>query len=157
MKSVRSVNDAVVAIIKIVHESMQAILREDLETQPVLKSWKSVVDYLRISIGNRPIEAICVLLLNKKYTLIKEYIQDFGAVDHTMICTREIIKRCLSCGASAIVLTHNHPSGNPLPSEPDLVIIRQLQKICQKVDIQLIDHFIITPDEHFSFVVNGLL
>ncbi|WP_448605872.1 RadC family protein [Neorickettsia risticii] len=157
LKSVSGVNDAVVALIKTVRESMKAILRKDLTSRTTLKSWKSVVDYLRLSIGNNPVETIRVLFLNKKYTLIREYVQELGATDHTPLCMREIIKKCLTCGASAMVIAHNHPSGNPLPSQEDLLLTGKLKKICQKVDVQLVDHFIVTPHDHFSFVVNGLL
>ncbi|ABD45823.1 JAB domain-containing protein [Neorickettsia sennetsu] len=157
LRSVNGVSDAVVALIRTVRESMKAILRKDLTSRTTLKSWKSVVDYLRLSIGNKPVETIRVLFLNKKYTLIREYVQELGAADHTPLCMREIIKKCLTCGASAMVIAHNHPSGNPLPSQEDLLITGKLKKICQKVDVQLVDHFIVTPHDHFSFVVNGLL
>lgn len=157
LRDISGVNDAVLALIKAIHESMKTILREDLKVKTTLKSWKSVVDYLRLSIGYNPSETVRVLFLNKKYHLIREYVQAVGAVDYTPICIREIIKRCLACGASAIIVAHNHPSGNPLPSHEDLTITERLRKICSKVDVQLIDHFIVTPQDHFSFVVNGLL
>lgn len=157
LRQINGVNNAVIATIKAAKEAMQLILKADFQKKPVLNNWKSVLDYLRVSIGSENTEKFRILFLNKRYVLMEDYLQDIGTVDQTPLYIKEIIKKALLLGASAIIISHNHPSGNCKPSDVDLKATQKLHKACINVGIELVDHVIVTTSSHFSFASNGLL
>ena len=157
LRAVDGVNDSAVAAIKAVYESIEKILHAGIEKKPVIGNWKKIVEYLRYSIGGASTENYRVLYLNKKNMLIANDLQDFGTVDQVPMYCREIIRRALFLKASALVVAHNHPSGDPQPSQADIEVTNQLDQACFSVSIKLIDHLILTKNDHFSFVQNNLL
>lgn len=133
------------------------LLHKDLKQENILCSWDSLVDYLKAHIGNNQIEQFRVLFLNKKNILIADEIQTTGTIDQTAIYPREIIRKCLFHGAGAIILVHNHPSGNPNPSKADIELTKLISKACEPFNISLHDHIIVGGNKIFSFKSNFLL
>jgi DNA repair protein RadC len=157
LRQIKGVNDTLIAIIKAVKEALQIILKADFEKKPILNNWKSVLDYLKLSMGSDSTEKFRILFLSKTYVLIEDYLQDVGTIDQTPLYIREVIKKALSLGASAVIISHNHPSGSCKPSDADLKVTEKLQKACVNIGLELVDHLIITTNSHFSFASNGLL
>ena len=157
LKQIKGVNDAAIAIIKSVREALNLMLKVEFKDKPILNNWKAVLNYLRGSMGNENTEKFRILFLNKKYILIEDYLQDVGTIDRTAIYIREVIRKALLISASSIVIAHNHPSNECKPPQADIDITMQLQQACASVEIKLIDHLIITQDNHFSFTSNGLI
>jgi DNA repair protein RadC len=107
--------------------------------------------------GALPREQFRILFLNHKNVLIADEVQQQGTVDHTPVYPREVLRRALELHASAIILVHNHPSGDPTPSKADIDMTRAIQQAAQALNIRLHDHLIIARAEHYSFKSNGLL
>lgn len=136
---------------------MQRALAEELQERPVVASWQALLDYLKIAIGSEPIEQFRVLFLDKKNILIKDEVQQRGTVDHTPLYPREIAKRSLELGASAVIMIHNHPSGDPTPSRADIEMTRQVVAALTPLRIILHDHLIIGQNRHTSFKSESLI
>lgn len=136
---------------------MRHALAEEVQERPIVSSWRALLDYLKISIGSQSIEHFRILFLDKKNILIKDELQQRGTVDHTPIYPREIAKRSLELGASAIVMVHNHPSGDPTPSRADIEITKQVISALTPLRITLHDHLIIGQNRHMSFRKDGLI
>lgn len=151
------VGDSVIATLKAVRVAAQRVLREEIKDRPIIQSWDTLLDYCRSTMGQEKIEQFRILFLNHKNTLITDEVQQRGTVNHTPVYPREVVKRALELGASAIILCHNHPSGDPTPSKPDIDMTTQIQQACAAVGIQVHDHLIVTAKEHYSFKSNGLL
>lgn len=123
--------------------------RVNLE-QPILSSWSALIDYCRAAMGYAEVEQFRVLFLDKKNKLIKDEVQQQGTVDHTPVYPREVMKRALELGASALILVHNHPSGDPMPSSADVQMTRQIADVAKPLGIAVHDHVIIGRNEHAS-------
>jgi DNA repair protein RadC len=128
-----------------------------IRDENILSSWDSLVEYLKVHMGNNQIEQFRVLFLNKKNLLIADEIQTHGTIDQTAIYPREIIRKCLFHGASAIILVHNHPSGNPNPSKADIELTKVIANVCAPFNIAVHDHVIVGGNKIFSFKSNFLL
>jgi DNA repair protein RadC len=148
---------ATAAVIKVMQETARRIVRESAVNRPVLSSWQQVVDYCRASIGHERIEQFLLLFLDRKNRLIADERQQRGTVDHTPVYPREVVKRALDLQASAIVLVHNHPSGDPTPSRADIEMTRAIVEAAEKLGIAVHDHLIVTAAGHLSFKAKGLL
>jgi len=169
LKSIDGVSDSTIAMIFTIRKIMQMILNEDLADQETLAELNDthteirlednfkIINYLKMAIGNNETESLCILYLNIGMKLIKADIEDHGTIDKIAIYHREIIKRALDLNATAIVLSHNHPSGNPEPSKADINSTEQLRSVCSNIGVKLLDHIIITKRSHYSFFKNGLL
>ena len=157
IKAINGVNDAVISIIKCIDLTLYHTAKEKLRDKVIISNWKLLLNYLKSTISLRDTEHLIILYLNKRNVLISDEIQCVGTVDQTPFYCREIIKRALILGASNIIVSHNHPSGSADPSEADINVTLQLNRTCIAVDINLIDHIIMTKDKHFSFCTNGLL
>jgi DNA repair protein RadC len=142
---------------KIVAESARRLAREQVIDRPVLSTWDRLLDYLRIMLANQPTERFHLLFLDKKNVLIASEAQQKGTVDHTPVYPREVVKRALELNASAIIMVHNHPSGDPKPSRADVEMTRQVKDAAQAVGINLHDHLVIGKSGHSSFKSMGLL
>ena len=123
--------------------------RVDIE-QPILASWSQLIDYCRTQMAFNPIEQFRVLYLDKKNRLIVDEVQQTGTVDHTPVYPREVIKRGLELSASAIILVHNHPSGDPSPSAADIRMTRTIAEAAAPLGITLHDHIIVGKSGHAS-------
>lgn len=123
----------------------------------LLDSWQRIVDYCRMAMAHETVEQFRLLFLNRKNLLISEEVQQKGTIDHAPVYPREIVKRALEVGAGALVLAHNHPSGDPSPSKEDINMTRILVDICRPLGIVVHDHIVIGRNGVSSFKNMGLL
>lgn len=140
-----------------VREAAVRLLKDDVMAQPVLANWQSLIDYVRAAMAHNKNEQFRVLFLNRKNALIADEVQQEGTVDQTPVYPREVIKRALDLGASALILVHNHPSGDPKPSQADIEMTRDIQAAGAKLGISLHDHVVVSKSGHTSFKTLGLL
>lgn len=143
--------------LKALHELFRRIAREEIAGQPVLGSWDKLMAYLRASMAHETKERFHILFLNAKNILIADEVQQIGTVNHTPVYPREVIKRALDLGATALILIHNHPSGDPTPSPADIQMTKEVAEAGVKLDIILHDHIIISKTGHTSFRDLGLI
>jgi DNA repair protein RadC len=125
--------------------------------RPVISSWDALLDYCRASMAYSHQEQFRILFLDKKNTLIGDEVQQKGTVDHTPVYPREVVKRALELGATAIIMVHNHPSGDPTPSKADVDMTKQVVDAARSLGIAVHDHVIIAKRENYSFKSHGLL
>ena len=157
LREVKGVGPAVICELRLVREAALRLLRTEVRDQPVLSSWQKVVDYCRAAMAREPIEQFRVLYLDKKNRLIGDEVQSQGTVDHTPVYIREVMKRALENSATAIILVHNHPSGDPTPSRADVDMTNQIVTAAKPFGILVHDHIIVSRDGHASFRSLGLL
>ena len=150
-------SDFTITHLKAMQRLLQRVLAEDVKARPVISSWQALLDYLKMALGHEPIEQFRVLFLDKKNILIKDEVQQRGTVDHTPLYPREIAKRALELGASALIMVHNHPSGDPTPSRADIEMTKQVEAALAPIRVALHDHLIIGKDRHLSFKSEGLI
>ncbi|WP_333795559.1 RadC family protein [Hyphomicrobium sp.] len=151
LKEVRGVGDAVVAELKLIHAAALRLMRSEVSSGPVLSSWAQLMDYLRAAQGFAPREQFRILFLDKKNRLIADEVQGVGTVDHTPVYVREVVKRALELSATAIILVHNHPSGDPTPSRADIDMTRLIIQAARPLGIAVHDHVIVGREGHASF------
>jgi DNA repair protein RadC len=157
LTAVKGVGEAVVLELKIVEAAAQRLMRARVMHRPVLSSWDALLDYCHTSMAHRETEQFRILFLDRKNVLIADEEQAKGTVDHVPVYPREVVKRALEVNASAIILVHNHPSGDPTPSEADLAMTTQIQDACQALGLVLHDHLIIGKSREVSFRGAGYL
>jgi DNA repair protein RadC len=149
--------DASIAALKLVPEAARRLALEEATERPVIASWDKLIAYCRIAMGHEKVEQFRLLFLDKKNRLIADELQQHGTVDHTPVYPREVVKRALELGASALILVHNHPSGDPTPSKADIQMTREVQGAAEKLGIAVHDHVVIGRGGHNSFKSLGLL
>ena len=154
---VRGVGETVVQELKIVEAAAQRMMRARVINRPILSSWDALLDYCHTTMAHRETEQFRILFLDRKNVLVADEEQAKGTVDHVPVYPREVVKRALELNASALILVHNHPSGDPTPSEADISMTAQVQDACQTLGIVLHDHLIIGKSREFSFRAQGLL
>lgn len=157
LRAVRGVGEAVVQELKIVEAAAHRLARARVMHRPVLSSWDQLLDYCRTSMAHRETEQFRILFLDRKNVLIADEEQAKGTVDHVPVYPREVVKRALEVNASALILVHNHPSGDPTPSEADIVVTGQIHDAAQVMGIVLHDHLIIGKSRELSFRSEGYL
>lgn len=157
LMEVKGVGEAVATELKIVHAAAVRLARGLVANRPVLSSWNAILEYIRAAMAFNGIEQFRVLFLDKKNQLIMDEVQQEGTVDHTPVYPREVIKRALELSASAIVLVHNHPSGDPTPSMADIDMTKKIVDAGQRLNVMVHDHVIIGRKGHLSFRASGLL
>jgi len=133
------------------------IARAELTEAPVLTSWSKLLQYLKASMGHATKEQFRIVFLNAKNAIIADEMQQEGTVNHTPVYPREVIKRALDLGATALIMVHNHPSGDPTPSQADIAMTNEVADAGDKLGIVLHDHIIISKHGHSSFKEMGLL
>jgi DNA repair protein RadC len=151
------VGETAVAALKIVQAAALRMLRDAVIQQPILASWQALLDYLRVDMAHLTIERVRVLHLNSKNMLIRDEVMAQGSVDQAPIYIREIIRRALDLGSVAIILVHNHPSGDPQPSRADITLTRDIAEAGKKLNIAVHDHVIIGAAGHSSMRAMGLI
>lgn len=151
LKEVPGVGEAVITDLKLIHASGLRLAKAEIRPRTLLSSWSAVLDYCRAAMAFAEREQFRVLFLDKKNGLIADEVQGEGTVDHTPVYPREVIKRALELAASAIILVHNHPSGDPTPSTADIDMTRRLIEAGDKLAIKVHDHIIIGRNGHASF------
>ena len=157
LKEVKGLGETAIAAIKATYAGALRMGMDKITDKPVLSSWESVLDFCQTSMGYHKIEQFQLLFLDKKNRLIANEIQQQGTVDHTPAYPREIVKRALNLGASALILVHNHPSGDPKPSQADKDITKVIVNAAQSVGVSVHDHLIIAKGKYFSFRAEGLM
>jgi len=150
LTEVKGVGDAVATDLKLVAAIAHRMLKGDLRGRQVLASWSSVIEYCRAAMAFEAREQFRVLFLDKKNALIADEIQQRGTVDHTPVYPREVVKRALELSATAIILVHNHPSGDPTPSRADIEMTKLIIDTARPLGITVHDHIIIGKDGHAS-------
>ncbi len=157
LAEVEGINECTLTSIKIVQAAAIALMKENIQNKPLISSWQALLDYCRASMAYNKIEVFRVLFLDRKNVLIADEVLQEGTIDHTPVYPREVIKRALELGASAIILVHNHPSGDPTPSKNDIDITREILNAGEKLGIAVHDHLIIARKGHTSFKSLGLI
>jgi DNA repair protein RadC len=151
LKEVVGVGEAVITELKLVHAAGLRLAKAEIRPRTLLSSWSAVLDYCRAAMAFAEREQFRILFLDKKNGLIADEVQGEGTVDHTPVYPREVIKRALELAASAVILVHNHPSGDPTPSSADIDMTRRLIEAGDKLSIKVHDHIIIGRNGHASF------
>lgn len=146
-----------IAALKIAQASSLRLLKAGVDKRPVLASWQALLDYLHADLAHRQTEAVRLLLLNARNVLIRDDLMAEGSVDRAPVYAREIVKRALEHHASALILVHNHPSGDPKPSRDDIQMTRTIVDATRLLGIAVHDHVIIGRGGHASFKALGLL
>jgi DNA repair protein RadC len=157
LAKVDGMGEAAIAAIKVIHASAERLLKEEASHGPIIQSWTALLDYCRVAMGHRKTEEFRVLFLNHKHALISDEVQQTGTVNHAPVYPREVVKRALDLSASAIILAHNHPSGDPTPSKDDIQITKQIVAAAASLGLAVHDHLIIAGNRHYSFKSNGLI
>lgn len=155
--SVKGVGEAVVLELKILEAASQRLMRARVMHRPVLSSWDALLDYCHTAMAHRETEQFRILYLDRKNVLIADEEQARGTVDHVPVYPREVVKRALELNASALILVHNHPSGDPTPSQADITMTMQIQDAAMTLGITLHDHLIIGKERELSFKAQGYL
>ncbi len=151
LAEVKGLGDAAIAELKIVQAAASRLARGQVKKRPVLSSWSNVLDYCRTAMAFAEKEQFRVLFLDKRNQLIADELQQTGTVDHTPVYPREVVKRALELSATAIILVHNHPSGDPTPSRADIQMTQTIVEIAQPLGISVHDHIIVGKEGHASF------
>ncbi|WP_134679481.1 RadC family protein [Paracoccus ravus] len=154
---VQGVGPAVIQELKIVAAAAQRLARSRVMHRPVLTSWDALLDYCHTAMAHREIEQFRVLYLDRKNVLIADEEQARGTVDHVPVYPREIMRRALELSASALILVHNHPSGDPTPSQADISMTGRIAAAAEVMGITIHDHLIIGKSRELSFRAEGLL
>lgn len=157
LESVSGMGGASVAALKMVQAGARRLLRQQVMQKNVIDSWDRLVDYCTAAMAHEAVEQLRLLFLDRKNALIADEVQQQGTVDHTPLYTREVVKRTLELGASALIVVHNHPSGDPTPSQGDIRMTRDLRDALEKIGVTLHDHLVIGRNGHESFRARGLL
>ncbi|MEE2946419.1 MAG: DNA repair protein RadC [Pseudomonadota bacterium] len=157
LKECHDVGDAIVCELKIIEAAAQRLAQSRVMRRPILGSWDALLDYCQTSLAHQKVEQFRILFMDTKNTLIADEAQARGTVDHVPVYPREVIKRALELNASALIMVHNHPSGDPTPSQADVEMTREIQKAAAVMSITLHDHLVIGQSRHFSFRSNDLL
>ena len=143
--------------LKLMHEATQRILKAEVTHRPVISSWTSLLDYVRTRFGPDKREQFHALFLDTRNRLIRDETLNQGTVDHAPAYPREIATRALELGASAVILVHNHPSGDPTPSRADIDTTRQIVDACRPLKISVHDHLVVGREGVASFKALGLI
>lgn len=149
--------EVAICSLKAVQASAERLLQEQVMNKPVLSSWQMLLDYCRASMAYHGVEQFRVLYLNRKNVLIADELQQRGTVDHTPVYPREVIKRALELDSSAMIMVHNHPSGDTTPSQADIDMTKRIKTIAQPLSVELHDHVIVGRKGYYSFKSHGLL
>ncbi|MCK0070919.1 MULTISPECIES: RadC family protein [Kordiimonas] len=157
LRAAPGLGETAVAAIKSVQASALYLSREQAKEKPVLSNWAAVQNYLQGAMAHLTREQFRVLFLDRKNTLIADETLSEGTVDQTAVYPREVLKSALQNDASALILVHNHPSGDPTPSKADMVMTQEIKEACGKLSIQVHDHIIIGKFGQTSFKKLGLL
>lgn len=149
--------EAAVCALKIAQAGAIRLAQEQVMNKPVLSSWQMLLDYCRASMAYHGVEQFRLLYLNRKNVLIADELQQRGTIDHTPVYPREVIKRALELEASALIMVHNHPSGDTTPSPADIDMTKRIKSIARPLSIEIHDHVIVSRKGYYSFKSTGLL
>ncbi len=157
LMEVEGVKEATVAALKTVEAAALRLAKARVINRPAMSSWEALLDYCTATMARSTTEEFRILFLDRKNVLVADEVHQRGTVDHTPVYPREVVKRALELGASAIILVHNHPSGDPTPSRSDITMTREIAAAAKALNIQVHDHLVIGRGRHASFKALGLL
>jgi DNA repair protein RadC len=150
LQEVKGIGEAVAADLKLISTIAHRTLKSEIKGKQVLASWSSVIDYCHQAMAYETNEQFRILFLDKRNQLIADEVQQRGTIDHTPVYPREVVKRALELSATAIILVHNHPSGDPTPSRADIDMTHMIVNTAKPLGITVHDHIIIGKDGHAS-------
>lgn len=157
LQEIEGMTESAAIALKAVEAASARIAKSNIENMPILNSWQRVLDYCHTAMAREKVEQFRVLYLNRKNMLEADEVHQQGTVDSSAVFPREIVKRALAHGATAVILVHNHPSGDPTPSEADLILTQEIVRAMDPLGIVVHDHLIIARTGHTSFKKSGLL
>ncbi len=150
LQEVKGIGEAVALDLKLISAVAQRTLKSEIRNKTVLASWSSVIQYCHAAMAHEPREQFRILFLDKRNALIADEVQGRGTVDHTPVYPREVVRRALELSSTAIILVHNHPSGDPTPSRADIDMTKTIVETARPLGITVHDHIIIGKDGHAS-------
>ncbi|MGA0595496.1 RadC family protein [Enterovirga sp. CN4-39] len=150
LTEIDGVGESVALDLKVVEAAGRRLARGSVAKRPVLSSWSAVLEYCRTAMAFADREEFRLLFLDKRNALIADEVQQRGTVDHTPVYPREVVKRALELAATAVILVHNHPSGDPTPSSADISMTRQIIDVAKPLGIAVHDHIIVGREGHAS-------
>lgn len=150
LKEVSGLGDLAITEVKLIAATASRVAKGQLKQRTVLSSWSSVIEYCRAAMAFADKEQFRILFLDKRNQLIADELQQVGTVDHTPVYPREVVKRALELSATAIILVHNHPSGDPTPSNADIQMTKSIMSISSPLGISVHDHIIVGKNGHAS-------
>ncbi len=151
LAEIKGMGDAAITELKIVQAAASRLARGEVKKRTILSSWQSVIDYCRTTMAYEDKEQFRLLFLDKRNQLIADEVQQVGTVDHTPVYPREVVKRALELSATALILVHNHPSGDPTPSRADIQMTQSIVNVAKPLGIAVHDHIIVGKEGHASF------
>jgi DNA repair protein RadC len=157
LQQVPGLGAATVTDLKLVEAAAHRMARSRVIDRPVMSGWTALLDYCHTTMAHRETEQFRVLYLDRKNVLIADEAQADGTVDHVPVYPREVVKRALELNASALILVHNHPSGDPTPSDADITMTRRIAEAADALGLTLHDHLIVGKEKELSFRAHGLL
>jgi len=157
LETVKGIGPSTVAPLKLVQVAALRLLRQEASTSPVISSWEKLLGYIQSAMSREKREQLRVLFLDNRNQLIADEVQQRGTVNHTPLYPREVMRRALELHASALILVHNHPSGDATPSRDDIQMTYEVRDAAEKLGIKLHDHIVIGKGNHVSFKADGLL
>lgn len=157
LRKTEGIGDGAAALLKAVREAGIQLARADFRQRPVLDSGERVIAYCRATLGHREMEEFRILFLDAKNALIADEAQGSGTVNRLAVFPREVVKRALDLGASAVILAHNHPSGDPTPSDADIATTRAIVDAAAPLGIVVHDHIVVSRSHHTSLKASGLM
>ena len=150
LREVAGLGESTIIEIKLIAAAASRVAKGQLKQRTVLSSWATVIDYCRTAMAFADKEQFRILFLDKRNQLIADEVQQVGTVDHTPVYPREVVKRALELSATAVILVHNHPSGDPTPSRADVEMTRAIVEVAKPLGISVHDHLIVGKDGHAS-------
>lgn len=157
LRAIKGVGPSVALDLKLLHEATLRIGRAEVKKRPVISSWSALLAYAKAALAHEPREQFRVLFLDKKNQLIADEVMNEGTVDHAPVYPREVARRALELAASAVILVHNHPSGDPTPSAADVDMTRQVIEAARTLKIAVHDHLVVGREGVASFKSLGLI
>lgn len=157
LQRVDGMGDTAAAAVRIAQATAIRMIRSQVAARPVLANWQALLDYLRADMAHDGIERFRVLHLNTRNMLIRDEVMHRGTVDQAAVYVREVIRRAIDLGSAAIILVHNHPSGDPAPSRADIDVTRTIAEAGKRLGIAVHDHLIIGTGGHVSMRAQGLI
>ncbi|MFN2100406.1 RadC family protein [Altererythrobacter sp. MF3-039] len=157
LKQVKGIGEASAAALKGVSVAARRMARSEVKDRPILGSWQALIDYLTIDMAHLTVERVRILYLDTRNHLILDHHLTDGSIDEAAIHPREVIRKAMDVGASAIIIVHNHPSGDPSPSRADIQITNRIAEAGRLMGVTLHDHVIIGRSDHVSLRSKGLI
>lgn len=152
-----AIDQRTLVLFRAIREAGRRLAERKVKDMPVLTNWQQLLDYCHAALAHEKTEQFRILFLDRKNVLIADEVQQRGTIDHTPVYPREVVKRALELGAAALILVHNHPSGDPKPSRDDIEMTKEIRKAAEALGISVHDHLVIGRKGHASFRSLGLL